>query len=253
MHFIAFDTETTGTDPRKDRIIELYAQEVTWPLLFPLREISVLVNPGIPIPAEASAIHGVTDRDVAAAPLFGEVAPAVQDLMTDAVLIAYNGRRFDVPLLHHELVRAGCKGLPVDQVVIDPYETFVKDFPRSLTGALRHYAGELHVDAHGAQADVAAMIKVLGVQLLHHPAPDLLEAAKRPDRMPLDHFGCFYRDLGGIARFGFGKHKDKPVASQPDYLRWMRGADFALEVRDLAARFLGLGCKPPFRPDRPSP
>lgn len=241
LRFIALDIETTGVDPRRDRIVELHLREVTWPLLYPKWAFSVLLNPGIPIPEEAAKVHGFTDQDVALCPMFHSIAARVQSLLRGAVIIAYNGRRFDVPLLHHELRRAGCPGLPVDQPIIDPYEIFVQDHPRSLTGALRHYAGEEHDGAHGAEADVDAMIKVLGAQLLKHPAPDVLQRALHPDKKPVALGGVFYEDADGIIRFGFGQHRDRPIACHPEYLAWMLRQDFDATAKNIARTTLNRG------------
>lgn len=230
MRFVALDLETTGVDPRKDRIVEIHMREVTWPLLHTYHATSIIVNPGVPIPPEATAVHGFSDDDVVDQPFFSDIAEDVQGYVDDSALIAYNGRRFDVPLLHHELVRAGCAGIPLNTLVIDPYEIFVRDVPRTLAGALKHYAGEVHEAAHEAAADVDAMIKVLGTQMLYHPHPEILLEASRPDRRAIDHDGCFYVGQDGVVRFNFGKHRGQPIIQHHDYLRWMLSRDFGSDV-----------------------
>ncbi len=242
MRFIALDTETTGTDPAKDRIIELHMRQVLWPLLQDLAPYNVVVDPGVPIPSAATAIHGFAAKDVVGKPSFRELAGPVQHMLEGAVIIAYNGRRFDVPLLHNELVRAGCKGLPVDQPVIDPYEIFLEDSPRTLTGAMQHYIGAEHPGAHSAAADVDAMLEVLRIQMKNHPADELLAATTNATKRPLDHGNRFHLDAKGVARFSFGKYRDQAVGAYPAYLHWMLGADFPKDVKDLAANFLANDC-----------
>ena len=92
-----FDLETTGTQVGKDKIVEICILKVnpdasreskTW-----------LVNPEMPIPAEASAVHGIYDTDVAQAPTFKEIAPKILELINGSDLAGFNSNRFDVPLL----------------------------------------------------------------------------------------------------------------------------------------------------------
>ncbi len=162
--FLALDTETTGTNRRKDRIVELFILEVD-ETLDPGASLLQRFNPGIPIPAEATAVHGIRDEDVRDAPPFRRLAPRIQNLVADSPLIAFNGLTFDLPLLHEELARAGQAGLDPNQTVIDPYRLFVEDHPRTLAGAVRHYLGRDHDGAHSAEGDVRAMLDVLRVQL----------------------------------------------------------------------------------------
>lgn len=235
MRFMALDIESTGVDPRTDRIIQLHLREVDWPLLRTQWKQTLTFNPGVPIPPGATFVHGFTDDMVAGQAPFAAIADRLRTRFSeDCVVIAYNGRRFDVPLLHHEFVRAGVPGLPPDLPIIDPYEIFIQDYPRTLTGALRHYLAEAHTKAHDAEADVDAMIKVLGTQLTYHPAPTVLDNALHPEHVRMDIAGCFYRDTDGVIRFGFGKHKGKPAAAYPEYLKWMLRRDFGEDAKKCA-------------------
>ncbi|MCA1812096.1 MAG: 3'-5' exonuclease [Halobacteriales archaeon] len=234
MRFLALDTETTGTNPRSDRIIDLCILEVT-DRLDPVRSWIQRFNPGTPIPEAATQVHGIRDQDVQDAPSFASAAGRIQGLLADAVVIACNGRSFDVPLLHAELVRAGQPGLPLRQAIIDPYQLFLEDRPGTLIGASRHYLQREHEGAHNAEADVRAMLDVLRVQwaVRHHRAPHLDDLVHREDKEWLDMGRCFYRD-GDTVRLGFGKHKGKPARQVPEYLRWMMQADFASDAKDVA-------------------
>jgi len=68
---------------------------------------STLVNPGVPIPADASKIHGITDSDVAGAPSLRELAPMISDLMRSCVVSGFNVRQYDVPYLQKDMARFG--------------------------------------------------------------------------------------------------------------------------------------------------
>ncbi len=164
MRFLALDLETTGTVPGQDRIVEFTSAELD----HNGSEHTVRterVNPEVPIPAAATAIHGITDADVATQPTFATLAPRIQGLLEgDVCLVAYRAM-FDVRFLHHELVRAGQRGIPASVPVVDPYVLFLEDAPRTLADALRFYCGEEHTGAHGSATDVRAMARVLRAQL----------------------------------------------------------------------------------------
>ena len=100
---IYYDTETTGVKPAKDRIIELAAYDVERNCTF-----CSFVNPEGPIPAESSAISGITDEMVKDAPLFKDVAPAFSEFCEgEVVLIAHNNDQFDKLFLENEYARCG--------------------------------------------------------------------------------------------------------------------------------------------------
>lgn len=99
-----FDTETTGTDTSEDRIVQLGAVVMHCGKLVDRR--LMLLDPGVPIPQEASDIHGISDADVAGKPSFADVFPALLEHIRSAeVLVSYNGSRFDWPLLEEETKR----------------------------------------------------------------------------------------------------------------------------------------------------
>jgi len=102
---VVFDTETTGTNARSDRIVEIACVK-----LHPdgRREVWVRrLNPGIPIPAASTAIHGISDADVAGSPRFAEVARELAEFLANADLAGYNITGFDLPVLRIEFLRAG--------------------------------------------------------------------------------------------------------------------------------------------------
>lgn len=96
LTFAAFDLETTGIDPLRDKIVEIGVA------LFKKREIQqtveILVNPGIPIPRVALAIHGIDDSMVANQPRLSEVLPEIFPLFSGKVPLAHNAS-FDLSFL----------------------------------------------------------------------------------------------------------------------------------------------------------
>ena len=103
---IAFDSETTGLDTGKARMIELGAVRIVHGEVDQARSFRELINPGMPIPAESQAIHGISDADVASARKFSAVAADFDAWCRDAVLIGY-ATGFDLAMLKREREIAG--------------------------------------------------------------------------------------------------------------------------------------------------
>ncbi|MFO8073492.1 MAG: 3'-5' exonuclease [Polyangia bacterium] len=229
---IFFDLETTGTDPRRDRIVELAAVK-----LRPdgSREDKCRrFNPQIPIPKEAIAVHGITDEEVRDEPPFAKVAKGPQGVaayFAGCDLGGYNVIHFDIPMLRAELERAGEK-LDLSQVsVIDAYRIFTSREPRDLSGAVRFYLGRTHGEAHSAVGDVRATIEVLEAQLDRYRdlprEPRSLDAAVR-DPEEVDLRGKL-KWIDGEVAINFGRHKGRSLRylsrEEPDYIRWMIDSD----------------------------
>ena len=115
---IFFDLETTGIDISKDRIVEIAIFKV-----FPngnKESKTWLVNPTIPIPAETTAVHGITDEKVANEPTFNELATTVYNMIKDSDLAGFNSDRFDIPLLADKFVREICEDYGIPKKTITP-------------------------------------------------------------------------------------------------------------------------------------
>jgi DNA polymerase-3 subunit epsilon len=166
---IAFvDTETTGTDPKNDRIVEIAivlgrGGEV-------VDRISWLVNPGVPISKEASDVHGITDEHVRDKPPFGQVVPEILRYFEGALAAAYNAS-FDRAFVLAELERAGASSATVppavrDEVLwIDPLvfarELFKGQGESRALGAIAERLGVALERAHRATDDAEAALRVL--------------------------------------------------------------------------------------------
>jgi len=114
---IVFDTETTGMDPFKgDRVVEIGCVELE--NLVPTgRTFHVYLNPEREIPAEAIAVHGITNEFVKDKPLFVDVAADFMEFIGDSVLVAHNAG-FDMKFMNWELGQCGYK--PIDNArVVD--------------------------------------------------------------------------------------------------------------------------------------
>lgn len=234
---VAFDLETTGTNPERDRIVEIAMIRVE-----PdgsRRTFRSLVNPQMPIPPGASKVHGISDDDVADAPTLAALAAQITALLDGADLAGYNSARFDAPLLEHDLRRVGCDLSLEGRRHLDAQRIFHRMEPRTLTAAYAKYCGKDLVDAHSALADVEATLEVLDAQIAYYeevPATSAeLHAFCHPDEDRwVDRGRKFYWDDEGGARFAFGKYKDMSLqqvkAENAGYLEWMLGKDFGDDV-----------------------
>lgn len=239
-----FDIESTGTNVYTDRIVEL-AVVLAKPDAQPeVRKF--LVNPGIPIPAATTAIHGITDADVADCPAFKDIAREVIQLIEGADLAGFNCIRFDIPMLAEEFRRAEIPFDPDRYRVVDAQRIFHRREPRDLTAAVSFYCGELHLGAHGAEADALATLRVIEAQLDHY--------ADLPEDVDALHDYCNARPPEWVDRAGkltwtdgeitlnFGKRKGQllrqVVADDPGFLKWMLKADFPRDTKDLVQNAL---------------
>lgn len=234
---VAFDLETTGTAVDRDRIVEIAMVRVE-----PdgsRRTFRSLVNPQMPIPPGASKVHGITDADVAEAPILAAIAPEIIALLDGADLAGYNSIFFDAPLLENDLRRAGCDMTLEGRRHLDACTIFKRMEPRTLTAAYAKYCGKELTDAHSALADVEATLEVLDAQVAHYadlPADAAgLHAFCNPDEgLRVDRNGKFLWGEDGRAYFTFGKYKgmslEQVKAENAGYLEWMLGKDFGPDV-----------------------
>ena len=237
---VFFDLETTGTEKSLDRIVEVAALAV--PPDGPERVFDRRVNPGVRIPSEATAIHGISDADVKDAPSFREIAPALLEFLGEADLAGYNVRGFDIPLLLKEFERVGIPLRLEGRRIVDMQTIFFRREPRDLAAAVRFFAGREHAGAHAALADVVASAEVLAGQLRRYPdlprTLDGLHAYSSPaEGRWVDPDKRFYwRD--GEAVFAFGNLKGKSLAlvaeTKPEYLDWMVRGDFPEPAKEIA-------------------
>jgi DNA polymerase-3 subunit epsilon len=249
---VFFDLETTGLDMKNDRIIELAFIKLT-----PLGDVLERVrrfNPGIPIPPEATAIHGITDADVAGELAFCRTARALVDLLDGCDLAGFNIKRFDLHMFIHELRRCGVEFSLKGRRVLDMQTIFHREERRDLSAAARFYLGREHEEAHTALGDIRTSAAVLGAQLDRYPSvPRDLDGLHAyceefaPFRTEVDRW--FDGPEEG-RRFRRGKHKGKALVDvareAPDYLHWMLGADDMDEgVLDVVREALGEPAPPP--------
>ena len=241
---VFFDLETTGVNPRQDRIVEISVIKCHPDGMQETK--SVRVNPGIAIPEAAKNVHGITDEDVANEPGFIQYAKSFLSFLDDCDLAGFNVIRFDLPLLQEEFKRAGLELDVADRNVVDPMVIFHEKEARDLSAAYRKYCGKDLEGAHASMSDAEAARDILIAQIAYYP--DLAETVEElhlfcnpvnPDW--IDSTGRLLRsDEGPI--LGFGKHEGTLLADvvsrDQDYLDWILGQDFDDVVKATINEFL---------------
>lgn len=160
MHHIILDTETTGLDPATDKIVEIGAVELV-DYAPTGRTYHTYLNPGIPVPAEATEVHGLTDAFLADKPKFQQIAADFISFVGTATLVAHNAP-FDMGFLQAEL--AGC-GLPqLGNQVIDTLALARTRHPgarHDLDSLCKRYGiSTAHRTTHGALLDAELLARV---------------------------------------------------------------------------------------------
>ncbi len=235
---VFIDIETTGINVSSDRIVEISVLKVSpggeneW--------MSTRVNPEIPIPLKSTAIHGITDEDVADAPTFREIAKKLAAFLEGCDLAGYNAIKFDIPVLAEEFLRINMDFNFRKRKYIDAQVIFYKKEQRTLSAAYQFYCKKELENAHSSKADTAATYEVLKAQLdryddLENNIDKLAEFSSFNNIA--DFAGRIIFDENGKEVFNFGKHKGKLVEDvfkdEPAYYSWMMNGDFPLYTKKI--------------------
>lgn len=234
-----FDIESTGLNKKTDRIIDLAIVR-----LHPdgRRDTHAFrVNPEQKIPADATAVHGITDEDVKNAPPFKAIAAEVAKLLEGCDFGGFNVLRYDAPLLAEEFTRAGFPFSMEGRRILDAQRIYHIREPRDLSAALQFYCGKAHTGAHGAMSDVDATIDVLEAQFerytdLPSDMDELDQLCNPRDPSWADQTGKIrWQDGDLVINFGqkSGIKLKQLVASERGYLEWILKKDFDDDTKAL--------------------
>ena len=233
---VFFDLETTGVDTSKDRIVEISMIKI-----MPDGEEIVRtrrINPEMPIPPEATAVHGITDEDVKDQPTFRQVAKSLAQFIQGCDFGGFNSNRFDLPVLVEEFLRVGVDVDLKRRKFVDVQNIFHKKEQRTLVAAYKFYCEKDLTDAHSAEADTRATYEVLCSQLdryddLENDIDFLAEFSERDKTV--DYAGRILYNEKGEEVFGFGKYRGQKVEEvfqrEPSYYAWMMEGDFPLYTK----------------------
>lgn len=240
---VFFDLETTGKETKTARIVEISVTKI-----LPDKTSQVKTrrfNPGEPIPAEATLVHGIKDEDVKDEPRFQELAGGLLAFLEGCDMAGYNLIRFDLAVLEQEFKRANKSFSLEGRRILDVMKVFHKKEPRDLEAAVRFYLEREHDGAHSAAADVAATVDIMGAMIqrysdLPQSVGGLCDFLRDPSQL----------DIAGkiIARDGephltFGKHVGKSLtwiaANDMEYIYWIvKKSDFLADTKAIAAKYL---------------
>ena len=243
-----FDLETTGINIANDRVVEISILKI-----MPNgdeEKRTDLVNPGIPIPAETSLIHGIYDDDIKDAPPFKDIAKTLVKFLEGCDLGGFNILRFDVPMIVEEFLRAGVNFDISKRKLIDAQKIFHLMEKRNLSAAYTFYCNETLENAHSAEADTLATFEIFKKQVERYDGQEVLD-------MKGNKLGVIQNDMEAIHNitlqkmvdlagrmvyndngeevFNFGKHKGKRVVDilekEPMYYNWIQKNDFSLDTK----------------------
>ena len=238
---IFFDLETTGVDTAHDRIVEISMVKVE-----PDGSKQVKtrrINPEMPIPAEATAVHGITDEDVKGEPTFKQIAKSLAKFIEGCDFGGFNSNRFDLPMLVEEFMRAEVDVDFRKRKFVDVQNIFHKKEQRTLVAAYKFYCDKDLENAHSAEADTRATYEVLMAQLDRYPELQndidyLAEFSSHTNNV--DFAGRIVYNEQGVEVFNFGKYKGIPVTEvfrrDPGYYSWMLQGDFTLNTKQVLTR-----------------
>lgn len=235
---VFFDLETTGVDAAKDRIVEISMVKVAVDGTKTVK--TRRINPEMPIPAEATAIHGITDDDVKDEPTFKQIAKSLAAFIEGCDFGGFNSNRFDLPLLVEEFMRAGVECDFQRRKFVDVQTIFHRKEQRTLVAAYKFYCDKDLENAHSAEADTMATYEVLEAQIERYPdignTVDALAEFSAGKPM-VDFAGRLTLNDNGEEIFTFGKYKGRKVMDvfrdDPSYYSWMMNGDFPLYTKKI--------------------
>ncbi|MBR5084944.1 MAG: 3'-5' exonuclease [Prevotella sp.] len=266
---VIFDLETTGLDLVRDRIIQIAYIKIC-PDGSETRR-NYLINPGIPIPPEVTAITSISNDDVKDKPSFKMLAPHLLDEFKGCDFAGFNSNHFDIPMLAEEFLKAGTDFDFSKHLLIDVQTIFHKMERRNLEAAYKFYCGrKMNEDfpPHRAENDTEATYRVLKGQLdmysserqmekdrqLPNDMNKLAEFSKTNDNVDFagrivwkpvtDEKGKEVKDAdGNVVKqevFNFGKYKGMAVKEvlrrDPGYYSWILNGDFTYNTKQTLTR-----------------
>ena len=228
---IFFDLETTGVDTSHDRIVEISMVKVG---VDGEKQVKTRrINPEMPIPAEATAVHGISDEDVKDEPTFKQIAKSLAQFIEGCDFGGFNSNRFDLPMLVEEFIRAGVDVDFKRRKYIDVQNIFHKKEQRTLVAAYKFYCDKNLENAHSAEADTLATYEVLEAQIerygdIGNTVDELAEFSTHGQSV--DFAGRIALNEKGEEVFTFGKYKGRTVVEifekEPSYYSWLQNGDF---------------------------
>ena len=236
---LSIDIEATGVDPAKDRIVTLAIVEACerW------SSITYTVNPGMPIPPDATKCHGITDDMVKNCPPFSQYAHEIHERIRNSDLLGFNLTGFDIPILWEEFFRCGIDWDLSQTNVIDAGILFKKREERTLSAAVKFYCDRELDGAHDASNDARATIDVWQAMLARYSDLRTLDrksqaSASQYEEKRVDLAGKIIVGKDGRPTYNIGKAKGVAVVDDRGFGNWMLGKDFTANTKRVLRQIL---------------
>ncbi|APZ82876.1 putative DNA polymerase III epsilon chain [Flavobacterium phage FL-1] len=230
---ITFDLETTGADAEVDKIVQIAGTKRH--LDGTIERKNLFINPGIPIPASATEVHGITDEMVKDAPTFKQISVNLQAWFRGCDIGGFNSDRFDIPLLSTEFNRLGIVFIDWDCNFLDTMKIYRHFYPNTLVAIYERLFGEEFDNAHDALNDVLAtdrvLEKVIELNFQEDVSVAQLDDLLQGDRKRFDIAGKIYIDKDGVHKWNFGKYIDRPVTYDMGFTSWVLSKDFPEDTK----------------------
>lgn len=244
---VVIDVETTGTDVCNDRVVQIAARKLI-DGLSPSEQEPVkvhLINPGVPIPPQATEIHKITDEMVKDAPPFAAIAKSLFQYLEGCDIAGYNILGFDIHVISEEFNRCGIVWPVEGTCYFDAYRIFAEKERRDLSSASRYYLNKEHDGAHDAAADVSTTSDVLLAQLQKYEDLKGMSAAELSKycigERAVDLAGKIVLNDDGVPVYTIGaKTKGVPVVADPGFGKWMLQQSFPAETKRVIKRLLDI-------------
>jgi DNA polymerase-3 subunit epsilon len=236
---VYFDIESTGVETETARIVELAC--IKYNIDGTKEEKTILVNPGVPIPIEASDVHGITDEIVKDKPFFKQYAQAIRNWFDGCDLAGFNSDNFDIPLLSAEFERSGLEGINWNPNLLDIMKLYRLLYPNTLSDVYKRLTGKELEGAHGALVDIIGTKEIADILIpkLKEATEETLETVSdidsfmQGDKKRFDLAGKMYVDTDGVVKWNFSKNKDKAVLADAGFVLWFIGQNsFPKESKD---------------------
>lgn len=210
--FVCIDCETTGLDPKQDRIIEVAAVHFTLEETF--QSCESLIDPGCLIPETSIAIHNITQEMVKGKPGISAILPEIIEIIGRRIVIGH-GVGFDIDILATEAERAGIPNTLRNNRLLDTLR-MARLYGESPTNSLEQLRRHFNIEeegAHRAMNDVIVNMEVFKFLAKRYKTTDqLFDVLSRPIMMKI---------------MPLGKHKGRPLKEVPiEYLQWAAHKDF---------------------------
>lgn len=246
---VIFDIETTGLQIFKDKIVEL-----AYIKIFAdgrIKKDEMIFNPQMLISPEATAIHGLKNKDVCGKPTFRKKAQELWQVFNDCYYGGFNIINFDLPILRREFIRVGMDFNFKASRVIDSRVIYQYMVPRSLSATYRYYCGKKFKQDHAALGDAEITAEILVKQLEKYSEirdwKFVNKIHQLTEEARIDSSRKFYWE-NGKAYFAFSEYRGIALAevakTHPKFLQWMLKSDFSSEAKSIVKKAVKGALKP---------